>query len=211
MKLLIPLLLLFFYAPAQADIYKGTDAEGQTTYSDEAHPDSKLIPTPSPNTIQMQKPVAAKPVKEKEVTEVTTKYTLFNIVSPTNGETLRSNTGDISVVISLEPALDKEKGHRIIIYLDDQAVLSTATESNIQLANVGRGQHSLRAEVRSSKGKRIISSASVIIHMKRLSGQHQKPTGTPPEPLDPEGKPYKPGPQETYFVPGPIPPPPEIP
>lgn len=211
MKLITSLLLLFIYTLAQADIYKGKDAEGQTIYSDQELPDTQKIPTPSPNTIQMPKLEKKKSVQNKDTTDDTTNYTLFNISSPTNGETVRSNTGDISIALTIDPELDTNNGHRIVIYLDNQPVISTATESDLQLNNVSRGEHSLRAEVRNAKGKSVISSRALTIYMKRLSGQHKKPSGTPPGPVDTEGNPYQPGPQGTRFVPGPTPPPTETP
>lgn len=206
MRLILSLLLLLNYAFAQADIYKGTDAEGNTIYSDQELPDTQKIPTPSPNTIKMPKPEAKKPVAEKEVTGIETKYTLLAITTPANGETLRSNTGDISITLSIDPELNTAQGHRIVVYLDGQPAISTATESGIQLNNVGRGEHNIRAEIRNAKGKPLISSPAITIHMKRLSSQHKKPSGTPPGPLDPEGNPYTPGPQGTHFIPGPTPP-----
>ena len=73
------------------------------------------------------------------------------------------------------------------------------------MSNISRGKHIIQAKVINEKGMQIISSNSVTIHMKRLSSQQGKPSGTPPGPQTPEGQPYTPGPQGVFFKPGPEP------
>ena len=203
MKYFLAIALLLFAFSSHAEIYRGVDEEGNVFYSDKDQANAELIPTPTPNTITMPKLEANKPATEDAEMNP---YKSFGIVSPANNATIRDNIGNISITLSLLPALDTKNSHRITIYLDGQATLSTATETNIQLSNVSRGQHSLRAEIRDKNGKPIISSNSVNFHMKRLSGQHKQPSGTSPGSLNSEGKPYKPGPSGTHFIPGPAPP-----
>ena len=199
MKSLLSLMLLFISLSVQAEIYKGTDPDDQTTYSDQPLPGSVIIPTPSPNTIQMPKPEPRKPV-EKPAIEASP-YTQFSIISPANNETIRDNTGNIPVSFLLEPDLDIKKGHRINVYLDGQIAVAKSAELALHVTNAGRGAHTINASVIDGKGKILISSNAITVHVKRFSIQHKKPTGTPPGPISPDGTPYLPGPDAPGFRP----------
>jgi len=119
MKHLFLFCLFFLLAPAQADIYKGVNEEGQTIYSDKQLPNTEKIPTPTENTIKMPKPVivfnGSTKAKDKD-------YLYLNIDKPTNEEIIRNNLGDLSVQFSINPALNTEKGHYIVFYLDSKEV-----------------------------------------------------------------------------------------
>lgn len=207
MKLLVYLLLSFTLAcPVTAEIYKSLDDEGGVTYSDKETPRAKKIPTPSPNTIQMPK---ATPRQTVEQPDKTAGYSHFRITSPTDNTTIRSSLGTLSVSLAIEPALNIEQGHSISILLDGRPVIASTRQLNIELNNIDRGSHSLKARVRDKQGKSIISSNSIRFHLKRLSSQHSEPSGTPPGPGQSDGTSYTPGPSGTYFTPGPVPPPAE--
>lgn len=117
MKYLYLLCLFCLLAPAQAEIYKGEDPKGQTIYSDENLPNTKKIPTPTDNVIQMPKLVIVQPVKNDEEKGT---YVYLNIDKPIYDETVRDNQGNLSVLLSIKPALQTEDGHYIAIYLDDK-------------------------------------------------------------------------------------------
>jgi hypothetical protein len=203
MKHIVTLLLFALVAIAShAEIYKGTDAEGNTIYSDEELPNGTEIPTPSPNTVIMPKP--KKVVKDD--TEKPASYTLFKILSPGNDETLRISSGNIEVSLSVIPELDIKQGHSISVYIDGETAISKTTEMKLQIPNVSRGSHNLQAEIKDETNEVIIQSNDVTFHMKRASNQHEKPTGTPSGPRKPDGTPYKPGPSKpdgTPYTPGP--------
>lgn len=207
MKYFISLILLLVSFSTQAEIYRGVDEEGEIFYSDKEQPNAELIPTPTPNAISMPKLEAKKPVAEDAEDAEMNPYKSFGIVNPANNTTIRDNAGNISITLSLLPALDTKNNHRITIYLDGQIVISATTELTIQLANIRRGKHTLSAKVIDGKGKQLIRSNAVTINMKQTSSQHNKPSGTPPGPQTFDGNPYTPGPQGIIFKPGPIYPP----
>lgn len=206
MKLNIFILLLFIIAspPLTAEIYKGLDDEGGVTYSDKETPRSKKIPTPSPNTVQMPRAAPKQAVGDPDKTAG---YSYFRIISPTDNTTIRSGQGTLSVSFAIEPALNTEQGHSISVLLDGRPVITSTTQLTVEMNNIDRGSHSLKARVRDKQGKSIISSNSIRFHLKRLSSQHSEPSGTPPGPAQPDGTRYTPGPSGTYFTPGPAPPP----
>ena len=202
MKHSLSFALLVASMTIHAEIYRGVDEEGNVFYSDKEQTNTELIPTPTPNAVSMPKLEAKKPVAEKTQKRA---YKLFSISSPVSNASIRDNLGNLSINLAIEPALDKTNHHKIVIYLDGKVATSATTALPIQLSNITRGKHILQAKVIDENGMQIISSNSVTIHMKRLSSQHGKPSGTPPGPQTPEGQPYTPGPQGVFFKPGPAP------
>ena len=159
------ILLLLASLPAQAEIYRGVDEDGNVFYSDKEQPDSELIPTPSPNTVTMPKPEAKKPA-EIEKPEAT--YKSFGIASPTNDLTIRDNTGNLPVTLSIDPELNIKNGDSIRLSIDNQVSVPKTTSLSTQLPNIARGTHTLKAELVSASGQTILSH-SVQFHMKRFS------------------------------------------
>ena len=235
MKYLSLLCLLCFLAPVQAEIYKSSDSEGQTVYSDQDLPNSVKMPTPTENVIQMPKLVIITPRTETEDGEA---YVHLNIDKPVDDEILRNNQGNVSVSLSIKPALHTEDGDYLVLYLDEEEVTPGAefnteeqsintdgeadnqnndpdTESDedifpdtiktaFSLSNIDRGEHVIYAEVLNEDGDALITSNTVVFHMKRHSIQHNKAFGTTPGPRNSAGQPYSPGSQGIIFKPGPI-------
>ncbi len=130
MKYFSLLFLFCLLTPIQAEIYKGVNADGQTIYSDQNLPNTKKIPRPTDNTIQMPKLVIIQPAYEDKDDEG---YSYLNIDSPTNDQTVRNNLGKLSVQISITPALHTEDEHFIALYLNDEMIFPiTAMDSDEQ-------------------------------------------------------------------------------
>lgn len=172
MKYLLAIIACLSLAPIStavlAEMYKHTDAEGVTTYSDTAEEGATLIaPTPS-NTIKLPKYIPKKSIeKPSDVT-----YSKFSILSPEDGTTLRDNTGNVAVAMILAPELDIINKHSITIYLDNQVAVEKATTLIVSLDNIERGSHTIHAVVTDSAKKTLIQSNSVTLHIKRFSSQH---------------------------------------
>lgn len=170
MKLILGLILSLLTAlPALAEIYRGTDEDGNVYYSDKPQADAELIPTPSSNTVSMPKPEAKKSAVEAE--KPTGYYQSFRIFSPENDVTVIDNTGSVTVSLSIEPVLNIENGDYFRLYLDNQLVSPKSTTLSTTLPNVARGSHSLKAELVSASGQTLLSH-SVQFHMKRFSVLH---------------------------------------
>jgi hypothetical protein len=86
-------------------------------------------------------------------------YTKLSISTPSHESAIRSNNGDISILVVLEPSL--LSGHRILITMDGQE-LSNGTEQSISLTNIDRGTHIIVASVIDSSSNVIISSSSTF-------------------------------------------------
>lgn len=119
MKYLSLLCLVCLFTPVHAEIYKGVNAEGQTIYSDEKLPNTEKMPTPTDNVIQMPKLIVIQAQKDDDDGDA---YVYLNIDKPANDEIIRNNAGNLSVHISIKPALRTEDGHYIALYLDGKEV-----------------------------------------------------------------------------------------
>jgi hypothetical protein len=93
-------------------------------------------------------------------------YSAFRITSPGGNEAIRDNAGNVSVSLSLEPAL--RSGDKIDLLMDGRSVASGTTTS-ISLTNVDRGTHSLQGVVKNSAGKVVAKSNTVSFTLQRRS------------------------------------------
>ncbi|MCW8831648.1 MAG: DUF4124 domain-containing protein [Gammaproteobacteria bacterium] len=126
--------LLFLFClltPVHAEIFKGVDAEGQTIYSDQNLPNTKKITPPTENLIKMPKLIMIQPNATKDTDD----YSYLNIDKPTNDLVIRDNLGNLSVQLSIKPALNTEDKHYIALYLDDKIIFpnTDADEQDIIL------------------------------------------------------------------------------
>ena len=180
------LLLISVNFAAQAGIYKWVDENGEVIYSDKPRVENMKEHTPP----ELQITPAIKPKPEPEQPEEKpaeiTKYTVFNITSPANDETIRNNAGNFIVLLKLEPGLNVKEGHYINLQIDGKTRVAKTSKLNIELKYIDRGSHNITAEIRSADGKLLKTSNSVTIHLHRHSSQHKKPNAPPiPSPTSP--------------------------
>jgi hypothetical protein len=176
-------LVLLLLAPlsAMAAIYKSVDSNGNVVFSDKPSPNAQEIPTPSPNTVHLPKappPEVAK--KEKKAKD--TVYTSLVITSPGANETIHSNPGIVNITLRLTPALNIKAGDRVNILVDNYVLLRQTSQLSVKIPDINRGTHSVQAIVTNKQGASRVS------------------------PHDAAGNPIQPGPQNTGFKPGSVPP-----
>jgi hypothetical protein len=181
MRTLIFIASLIIAFTSQAALYKWVDENGEVIYSDQPPTkDAKeLVPPPIMSTPAVKYTPKQKP-EEKTEEEVATTYTEFKITSPAQDETIRDNAGNISLTLSIAPALNTKQGHSISVLVDGKAKLSNSKNLSHTLTYIDRGTHTLKAEIKDAKGSVIKSSNSVTIHLHRVSALHKKPQQTAP-------------------------------
>jgi len=162
----LALLLLLLSTVSQAALYKSIDADGNVTYSDRPNlkTDKPLI-LPSENVIQSI-PSPTQKTTAKTPTATSNNYKTLEILTPDNESSLRSNNGNVTLTLQLEPALQAQ--HQLRILLDGNEVkLSSALQ--ITLNNIPRGQHSLSVQVIDDNNRTLIQSPSHTIYLQRHS------------------------------------------
>lgn len=157
MRLVISILLLSFMGFALADtVYKTVDEDGNIIFTDKPSENSEEIKLKELQTIKNPNPAkyapGSKPHEDKGPV-----YQTFLITSPSNGSALRSNSGNVTISVTLEPPL--RAGHLIIVTIDGQEV-SNGPASSISLQNQERGTHNISAKVVDGHGKEMISASS---------------------------------------------------
>ena len=162
-NLIINSLLLFALISAysaNAALYRGLDAEGNVVYSDTPFEDAEQFTPPPISVVDTPKVGSEKKPVEEKPKEF--KYTQFDIVSPSNKQTIR-NEPDLSVSITLKPGLNAEKGHKIWLLLDEKPFIKDSQQLSFNLGRLNRGAHKLQAQVRDYEGKVILRTRVTVI------------------------------------------------
>jgi hypothetical protein len=140
------LLLLLIALPVAAQIYKYTDAAGNTAYSNQPPDGVKAEPVELPplNSVEPQAPVPP----PAEVTSTEQPLSAYEVLALTNlptSEALRANNGTFTVNVLIKPRL--QGPHLFRLLLDDQPYGQPSNVPSLQLVNIDRGLHSLAVQV----------------------------------------------------------------
>ena len=168
-QLLTLLILTTAATLIHAQVYKQVDEEGNVTYSDAPQKKGdQPISLPEPTTIKITPaPKSSTSSGSKKSTkEKTVKYDAVEIVSPTNDEAIRSNSGDITIQISSSPAL--QGNHLYSVFVDGAKAQQSAAPS-VALTNLNRGSHTAIIRIQDENGQTLATSAPITFHVLRAS------------------------------------------
>lgn len=177
MRLLTACLLCTLALPAAAEIYKYTDANGNTVFTNQKPEgqNAETVNLPPTNSVEVQPgstPAASAPEAPPAFS-----YSLLQLTDLPSAEALRANNGTFTVGVKLEPRL--QPGHSLRLLLDGQPYGQPSNVPRLQLVNIDRGEHSLAVEVLSGQ-KTIQQSASVTFTVQRIStNSPARPKPTP--------------------------------
>jgi len=173
MRLGLLLTLLFLFVMPATAAYKWIAPDGSVSFSDHPpHPDAEKVPLSDTQTFTPAPITPPKPtVKPDTEIEETTSYSSVAIIQPAHDESIRDNTGNITVTVTIDPKLRIKRGHKVTIELDG-AVITTTTSGQATLSNVDRGSHTLRATIIDADGKTLSSSSESTFHLHRASTRH---------------------------------------
>jgi hypothetical protein len=165
MRIHISLFCLLLATTVSAQIYRSVDKDGNVVFTDQPSPEAELIQIDKLQTISPPAPTADFDY-EKKRQKPEAKYTKVSVVSPVNDAAIRENSGKVTVSVSTMPAL--AAGDTLVVYLDGKEnPLSGGTSKTF--SNLDRGTHQLRAAVKNSEGRIVLSSQSVTFHLLRQS------------------------------------------
>lgn len=160
--------LLLIALPAAAQIYKYTDAAGNTAYSNQP-PDgvkAETVELPPLNSVESQQPIAPAPVTETVSREQTqSAYEVLELTNLPTTEALRANNGTFTVTVLIKPRL--QGPHLFRLLLDEQPYGQPSNVPILQLVNIDRGTHSLAVQIIS--GDEVVQqSPSVTFTVQRV-------------------------------------------
>lgn len=152
MRRAIALLLPLLCTPAFGEIYKYTDANGNTVYSEHAPAGkpAQEMKLPPLNSVQMPKSKPSSALEPPATVTAPPQNSVANYATlelsgiPSDGA-IRANNGTFDVGVNLQPRL--APGHLLQLILDGVAYGTPSNVPRLQLINVDRGQHSLAVQV----------------------------------------------------------------
>lgn len=153
-------LLLVIALPAAAQIYKYTDANGNTVYSDHS-PDgvqAQTVDLPPLNSVEPQAPSTPTPNTDSNQPPRNV-YEVLELGGLPTEEALRANNGTFTVNVQIKPRL--QPPHQLRLVLDDQPYGQPSNVPILQLVNVDRGEHRLAVQV--LNGEAIIQQSPAVV------------------------------------------------
>ncbi|MCK5386041.1 MAG: hypothetical protein KAJ39_02575 [Gammaproteobacteria bacterium] len=173
-KLILSLICIFISVSVTAEtVYKKTNPDGSVEFTDQKSTDSEEVKIRKPTTFQAPRlPALNLPTKKLSPTF---NYQL-TINQPVNDAVIVGKM-DVSVSVSVQPALLSGQGHQIRYELAGQSIVSRNMSETFK--NVDRGTHNLSVSIIDAKGSVVSPVASSVFHMKRF---FKKPVVTKPKP-----------------------------
>lgn len=158
-------LLLAFALPVSAQIYKYTDANGNTAYSSQP-PDgmaAQTVELPRLNSVETQRPGTSAPARPAApqptgAQQAATPYTALELTDIPSDEALRANNGTFTVGVKIEPRLQRQ--HRLRLVLDGAPYGQSSNVPRLQLVNVDRGDHTL--SVQALEGEKVVQQSPTV-------------------------------------------------
>lgn len=147
-------LLLLISLPVAAQIYKYTDANGNTAYSSQP-PDgikAETVELPPLNSIEPAAPragsVQSAPPAEPEQPQAA--YSTLELTDLPTDEALRANNGTFTIGVRIEPRL--RSGHLMQLLVDGNPYGQPTNIPRFQVINIDRGEHSFAVAVQDAQG-----------------------------------------------------------
>ena len=140
-------ILLLIALPAAAQIYKYTDANGNTAYSNQP-PDgvqAQPVELPPLNRVEPQSPSAPQSPTAEKPQPPRNAYEILELAGLPTDEALRANNGTFTVNVLIKPRL--QPPHQLRLLLDDQPYGQPSNVPVLQLINIDRGEHRLAVQV----------------------------------------------------------------
>jgi len=171
MRILLLLVTLFYLTPVSAGVYRSVDEDGNIVYTDKPSPDAEEIKIDKVQTIPAGDSNFEYTPPEESAEAA---YTKLEIVNPESDHVFTGNTGDVTVSVDIQPALNTEEGDSLVLSMDGKEVATSASTS-FSLTNLDRGTHTIEAHVVNKGNKSLISSSPVSFTVKRTSVNRPRP------------------------------------
>lgn len=187
-------LLVSLAGYANAQIYTWTDAEGNTIYSDQPHPDSRQVELPPTNTLETRVPEMPEQQQSAQGQndrqgQPSDGYATLEIASPSDDEAVRANDGNVTLQINTQPPLSP--GHILRASVDgemrQEAVAGNGQSTQrLTLSELDRGSHNIVAIVTNTRGEEVDRSQGITVHVQRTSVLQPGRTGPNAAPQAPQ-------------------------
>ena len=150
MRQSLALVLLLLALPAVAQIYKYTDANGNTAYTNQPPNGTKaetvsLPPLNSVDTTAAPPPSPSPAPSQNQAQQPAAAYQRLELTDLPKDEALRANNGTFTVGVAIQPRL--QPGHLLQLVVDGKAYGQPSNIPRFQVMELDRGEHSLSVQV----------------------------------------------------------------
>lgn len=154
--------------PAQAEVYRQVDANGNVTFTDEPDGNAERVEVKPVTTITMPKPETVKKQLQEDDGDIgdPDAYKSVSFTSPADEEAFHSGSGNVEFRVTSNPPL--RNGHQFEITLDGAPVGQTRSGS-VSVSNIFRGTHSAGVNVINQSGERIYTGDNISFTIHRPS------------------------------------------
>lgn len=159
MRLLMAGILLLSGLTQAAEIYRYTDKQGHTVFTDQPNPTRKAqsVELSTPNQMQSSIQSLDNSVSPTQLLPTQPTYQLGFVNLP-EGNAFRANDGNIVLQSSLSPDLLDD--HQLQLLVNGQPLTALTQSPIFYINNLDRGAHSLTLQV--VQGEQVIASSPVI-------------------------------------------------
>jgi len=169
-------------AAQSQEIYRWVDKDGQVHYSDQpGAPNAELVILADPNAYESEPTFgdsAAPSGGEPEETEGVSPYDSLAIVQPTPDQVFFG--ADATVVVAAELGGTLRPDHTVVFFVNGNR-RPASSGLGLELQNLERGTHFLRAAVLDQNGEPVITSQQITFHIRQASiNSPQSPQARPP-------------------------------
>ncbi|MDA8773217.1 DUF4124 domain-containing protein [Luminiphilus sp.] len=156
--------------PLRAEIFKYTDKNGNTVFSDKPPVDNRservLEIELGPTNLSEPPPKLPTPSPEATNSEAAVKYTT-SITSPDDGTTVPMGPGDFIVTALFSPPL--AAGDLAVVKLDGEIIAPPQRRNSWQLRNIFRGEHKITIERQNAESDVLSTSPPITVYVLRPS------------------------------------------
>jgi len=149
-------------------VYKKVNKDGSVEYSDMPFPGAAeltLKDIKAQNTLPSFKRPSTTNKKSARV-QADTKAAI-SIQSPSNGETIRNNQGNLTILVQKQGS--KNNKYKTQILINGAPVGEPTQASVISIKNINRGEQKIKAQLLSSSGKILATSSETVVFLHRAS------------------------------------------
>ncbi|UTV27647.1 DUF4124 domain-containing protein [Photobacterium atrarenae] len=177
MKIMTVLSLLAIHTSlAATSIYTWQDEHGITHFSDMPRQGAETVALAPPATVTLSEPDEAHAPRQQQPPALPPLS--LALVSPTDQQTLRDNSG--TVILSLSTNRPLAEHEQILVLLDGAPYAAPEASLHWQLHNIDRGSHRLQVQA-VKDGKVIASSQAITVFLHRASMLQRTPPGPEPK------------------------------
>ena len=155
--------LLTLNSLVSAEVYRTTNEQGVTVFTDQPAPDATAVDIQPTNNMPAEAPP---PTRKQEPTDQNAIIPQINLVSPENQSTFQ-NPEVVYISARISPGL--QQGQQVLFTDQGQALSPASSATSLSIEYMDRGTHRIQAHIIDAKGTKLASSQIIEFYVHRAS------------------------------------------